>query len=189
MSTNFSSRLGSDASLSDRFLTFSGGLSLTAAATYINAKTIGNVCKAAISVDPSPDCTGERAPGKPDFIIVPSGTRLPVTPKFKATTTARYSWPVWSGKAHLQGSLSYQTSAPSNIQPADEAVTGKLKASTLVDLFAGYDWGKYNLELFGTNIFDDRNQLSRFVSCGGCTNVHIVPGRPRTFGIRMGAKF
>ena len=166
-----------------------GGLSLTAAASYIDAKTIGNVCKAAISVDPSPDCTGERAPGKPDFIIVPSGTRLPITPKFKGTATARYTWPMWTGHAHVQGSLSYQGSAPSNIQPADEAVTGKLKSSTLVDLFAGYDWGKYSFEAFAANVFDDRNQLSRFVSCGGCTRVHVVVGRPRTLGIRFGAKF
>jgi outer membrane receptor protein involved in Fe transport len=96
---------------------------------------------------------------------------------------------MWTGHAHVQGSLSYQGSAPSNIQPADEAVTGKLKSSTLVDLFAGYDWGKYSFELFAANVFDDRNQLSRFVSCGGCTRVHVVVGRPRTLGLRLGAKF
>jgi outer membrane receptor protein involved in Fe transport len=166
-----------------------GGLSLTAAAAYTHAKTVGNVCKAAISVDPSPDCSGERAPGKPDFIIVPSGTRLPVTPRLKASATARYTWPVWAGHAHVQGVLAYQGSAPSDIQPSDNDVTGNLKASTLVDLFAGYDWGKFNLELFGSNIFDVHNQLSRSVSCGGCTNVHIVPGRPRTIGVRAGMKF
>jgi iron complex outermembrane receptor protein len=166
-----------------------GGLSLTAAAAYTHAKTVGNVCKAAISVDPSPDCSGERSPGKDDFIIVPSGTRLPVTPKLKASVTARYAWPVWTGRAHVQGVLAYQGSAPSDIQPADNAVTGNLRASTLIDLFAGYDWGKYSLELFATNVFDAHNQLSRSVSCGGCGNVHIVPGRPRTIGIRTGLKF
>jgi outer membrane receptor protein involved in Fe transport len=167
----------------------SGGLSLTAAATYIDAKTVGNICRAAIVIDPSPDCSGERAPGKPDFIIVPSGTRLPVTPKFKGTMTARYTWPMWSGNAHVQGSIAYQGSARSQIKPADEEVVGKLEASTLVDLFLGYDWSKYSVELFGTNVFDERNQLSRFVVCGGCTQVKIVPGRPRTFGLRAGVKF
>ena len=103
--------------------------------------------------------------------------------------TARYSWPIWAGKAHVQGAIAYQGSAPTDIQPADNAVVGRLKASTLVDLFAGYDWGKYSMEVFGTNIFDQRNQLSRFVVCGGCDQVHIVPGRPRTLGIRAGMKF
>jgi iron complex outermembrane receptor protein len=168
----------------------SGGLSLTAAAAYTHAKTVGNVCKAAIVVDPSPDCTGTRnADGDPDFILVPSGSRLPVTPRLKASATARYTWPVWAGHAHVQGALSYQGSAPSDIIPGDAETQGKLRASTLVDLFAGYDWGNYSAELFGTNIFDKRNELSRTIVCGGCTNVHIVPGRPRTIGIRVGTKF
>ena len=167
-----------------------GGLTLTGAAAYTHAKTVGNVCKASISVDPSPDCSGVRnADGDPDFVIVPSGTRLPVTPKFKASATARYTWPVWTGHAHVQGALSYQGSAPSDIQPADNEITGTIKSATLLDLFLGYDWGNYSAELFGTNVFDERNQLSRLVVCSVCTQVKIVPGRPRTFGLRVGAKF
>lgn len=167
----------------------SGGLSLTVAAAYTDAKTKGNICNAAIVVDPSPDCSGLDSRGDPDFIVTPSGSRLPVTPKFKGSTTARYTWPMWAGKAHVQGVVAYQGSARSDIDPAQNALIGKIKASTVVDLFAGYDWGKYSVELFGTNIFDERNELSRFVVCSICTQVKIVPGRPRTFGIRMGAKF
>ncbi|MGE5563950.1 MAG: TonB-dependent receptor [Bacillota bacterium] len=167
-----------------------GGLSLSAAAAYTHARTVGNVCKAAIVVDPSPDCSGVRnADGDPDFVIVPSGTRLPVTPKFKASATARYTWPVWSGHAHVQGAVSYQGSAPSDIQPADNDIVGNIKSSTLVDLFLGYDWGRYSAELFATNVFDERNQLSRLVVCSICTQVKIVPGRPRTIGLRVGTHF
>src|SRR5207302_2174455 len=126
-----------------------GGLSLTATAAYTDAKTQGNICKQALVVDPSPDCSG---PG--DFIFVPSGTRLPVTPKFKGSATARYTWPAWADvKAHVQGTVSYQGSAPSSlrtlvqlvgtsefINPNDPTAQGRLHASTLVDLFAGLDW-------------------------------------------------
>ena len=49
-----------------------------------------------------------------DFILVPSGTRLPITPKFKASATARYTWPMWPGNAHVQGAIAYQGSAPSD---------------------------------------------------------------------------
>jgi hypothetical protein len=59
----------------------------------------------------------------------------------------------------------------------------------LVDLFAGYDWHNYSFELFTTNVFDERNQLARILACGACDRVHIIPGRPRTFGVRVGAKF
>jgi iron complex outermembrane recepter protein len=166
-----------------------GGLSLTAAAAYTDAKTRGNICEFAIEVDPSPDCTGFDEDGDPNSIVTPSGTRLPITPKFKGSATARYTWPMWSGRAHVQGVVAYQGSARSDLDPAQNALIGRIKSSTLVDLFAGYEWGNYSVELFGTNIFDERNELSRFVVCSICTQVKIVPGRPRTFGIRMGAKF
>jgi iron complex outermembrane recepter protein len=161
-----------------------GGLSLSLAAAYTDAKTQGNICHQALVVDPSPDCSGAG-----DFIVTPSGTRLPVTPKFKGSATARYTWPVWTGKAHVQGAVSYQGSAPSDIMPDQEALIGAIKGSTLVDLFIGYDWSRYSAELFATNVFDERNQLSRFVVCSICTQVKIVPGRPRTIGFRLGAHF
>jgi iron complex outermembrane receptor protein len=161
-----------------------GGLSLTAAAAYTNAKSSGNICHQALVVDPSPDCTGAG-----DFVVVPSGTRLPITPKFKSSFTARYTWPVWTGNAHVQGAVAYQGSAPSDLDPAQNALIGKIKSSTLVDLFVGYDWGNYSAELFGTNVFDERNQIARLVVCSICTQVKIIPGRPRTIGLRLGTKF
>jgi outer membrane receptor protein involved in Fe transport len=166
-----------------------GGLSLTASGAYTNAKTSGNICHAAIVVDPSPNCTGLDSNGNPDYIAVPSGSRLAVTPHFKGSATARYTWPAWSGHAHVQGVVAYQGSAPADLRPDAQAIIGKIRASTLVDLYAGYDWGNWSVELFGTNIFDERNELSRFVVCSICTQVKIVPGRPRTIGLRLGAKF
>ena len=175
-----------------------GGLTLTAAAAFTNAKTKGNICDAAIEVDPSPDCSGIIDTGDdPDdpsddelnSIVTPSGTRLPITPRFKGSATARYAWPMWTGKAHVQGTIAHQGSAPSDLDPAQNEMLGKISKSTLVDAFAGYDWDRYNVELFVTNLFDDRNELSRFVVCSICTQVKVVAGRPRTIGLRLGAKF
>jgi len=160
-----------------------GGLSLNAAAAYTDAKTKQNIC--AVAADTAPDCDG--VPG--DEITAPKGSRLPVTPKFKVTGTARYTWNVGPGRAHGQVAIVHQGSARSALRIDDNLVTGTLPSYTLVDLFAGFDWSKYSVELFATNVFDKRNQLSRSVSCSICTNVHIVPGRPRTLGIRVGTKF
>ena len=186
-----------------------GGWTLNATAAYTDAKTRGNISN--IFGDTSADCTGVAG----DFITAPSGTRLPVTPKFKGSATARYTWPMWSEvHAHVQGVVSYQSSAPSSLRTqialvgpdaasfcaAAGALTplglcnpnlfqGKLHAATLVDLFAGLDWPTWNIEIFGTNIFDKRNDLSRFTACGSCTRALVVPGRPRTIGIRAGMKF
>ena len=125
--------------------------------------------------------------------------------KFKGSVSARYSWPMGPGRAHVQGGVAYQGSASVDIRrnigpvPADpdevplnpNDPVGRIKSSTLVDLFAGYDWNKMSIELFATNLFDERNELSRFTSCSStyCYRNHIVPGRPRTIGLRVGTKF
>ena len=168
-----------------------GGLSLIAAAAYTDAKTKGNICNYAFG---NAQCTGFDANGNPDFIAAKSGTRLPVTPKFKITGTARYSWPMGAGKAHVQAAAVYQTSARAALKTDEgggfdsNSILGRIRPSTLVDFYAGYDWHNISLELFTTNVFDQRNDLSRFVVCGLCTNVHVVPGRPRTIGVRAGFK-
>ena len=69
------------------------------------------------------------------------------------------------------------------------AIVGLIGFLTLVDLFAGLDWPNWNVELFGTNIFDKRIDISRQTACGSCTRALVVPGRPRTIGLRAGMKF
>jgi iron complex outermembrane receptor protein len=199
----------------------SGGLTLNATAAYTDAKTRGNICNDGL--DTTPNCnavlddngTADPSDDIIDFASAPSGTRLPVTPKFKAAATARYAWPAWADvRAHVQAGVSYQGSAPSSIRTQVQLVgpdaaafcaaagalnaaglcdpnifQGRLRAATLVDLFAGLDWPKYSLAVFGTNIFDKRNDLSRFTACGSCTRALVVPGRPRTIGLRAGYKF
>ncbi len=166
----------------------SGGLSLTLTGAYTDAKTSGAICHS--SLDTSADCSAAG-----DYVVSPSGTRLPVTPKFKGSATARYQWPLGAGKAHVQGVVSYQGSAAADIRQDIGGGTnpndflGRIHASTVVDGFLGWDWHNYSLELFGTNIFDKRNELSRFVVCSICTQTKIVVGRPRTIGLRLGAKF
>ena len=178
-----------------------GGLNLTAAMAYTDAKLKENICDTA--TDPEPDCDQILVPDDPstpdvdeeerDFIVAPEGTRLPVTPKFKFSATARYTWNLGPGRAHGQIGLVHQGKARAALGTAEQEVTGNLPSYTLVDLFAGYSWDRYNVELFGTNIFDERNQLSRFFVCGSyCETpefLHITPGRPRTIGLRAGMKF
>ena len=180
-----------------------GGLTLSASAAYTDAKTKGNICNSAS--DPTPDCTAildtgdlanDPSDDTVDSIITPSGTRLPVTPEFKATATARYSWPVGIGNAHVQGNLTYQSSAAADLRQVNTLLgvnpndyLGRIRASTVVNLFAGFDWRQFNTEIFVSNVFDERNEQARFVACSSCERTYIQPGRPRTIGIRAGVKF
>ena len=162
-----------------------GGLTLNAAAAYTDAKTKGNICESILDDEACSD----------SFVVTPSGTRLPITPRFKIAATARYSWAVGTGKAHVQGSVTHKGSAPvdlrqdigGGVDPND--FLGRLPASTLVDTFLGYTWGRYSAELFATNLFDERNELVRFVACSICTQTRVTPGRPRTIGLRLGTRF
>jgi len=100
----------------------------------------------------------------------------------------------------VQGSVTYRGSAPSSLR-TDIALVGsgehvdpndfqgRLHAATLVDLFAGLDFPAWNIEAFVENLFDKRIDLSRQTACGSCTRAQVVPGRPRTIGVRAGYKF
>ncbi|MBA3526668.1 MAG: TonB-dependent receptor [Pseudomonadota bacterium] len=163
-----------------------GGLTLNAAAAYTRAKTSGNICESILDDEACSD----------SFTVTPSGTRLPITPRFKGSTTARYSWAMGSGNAHVQGSVTHQGSAGADIrQNMDGAGTnpnsflGRLGNWTTVDAFAGYNWGSVTAELFAFNLFDERPDLVRFVACGLCDQTRVIAGRPRTIGIRMGTRF
>ena len=186
----------------------SGGLQINAAAAYTDAKTKGSICTVAADTTPNCDLVLDDGgtPADPtddtiDFPSAPSGTRLPITPKFKGSATVRYSWPAWADvNAHVQGSVTYRGSAPSSLRTAIQLVgtgeivnpnvfQGRLHSATLFDAFAGLDFRNWMVEGFVTNLFDKRIDLSRQTACGSCTRALVTPGRPRTIGLRAGYKF
>jgi iron complex outermembrane recepter protein len=156
------------------------GFTLSAAAAYTDAKTHSILCAGA--TDTTPDCSASS-------VSAPKDTRLPITPKFKGSMTGRYEFDAAGGKAHVQAGVSHQSSASSDIRVANAAIIGRLKSFTTADAALGISFDRINFELFADNIFDERGQLSRFVNCGQCTRVNIVPTQPQTFGFRIGGKF
>lgn len=172
-----------------------GGLTLSSAAAYTDAKTRSNLCAA-------DDFTYVCA--APNFVAAPKGTRLPVTPKFKISGTARYSFALGDDmRAHVQGNVVHQSSASSDIRTAavqtgtgniysPAAQLGRLPAYTLADFTAGLDFGtdsQFSIEAFLSNAFDERAQITRYAECGSCLRTYIVTYTPRTFGLRGGVKF
>ncbi|MDQ0249640.1 outer membrane receptor protein involved in Fe transport [Sphingomonas kyeonggiensis] len=155
-----------------------GGLNLTVAGSYTDAKTREDLCATQV-------CIGDGSD-----VLAPSGTRLPITPRFKISSTARYSVPLGSGRGYVQGLIAHQSSASSDIRVAKAAALGRIEAYTTGNLAFGFELARYSLELFAQNIWDERGQISRFQQCGACDQrPYIVPITPRTIGIRAGAKF
>ena len=160
-----------------------GPLNLQVAAAYTDAKMTKNLCE---RDDPTYACTGTD-----NSIASPAGTRLPITPKFKISGTARYTTEL-SGttKAYGQINAAYQGSAPSEVRAEQAATIGELPAFATVNLAFGIDWDKVNIELFASNLFDERGQVARFLQCGACgQRPYVVPIQPRTIGLRAGYEF
>ncbi|MCC6926295.1 TonB-dependent receptor [Novosphingobium sp.] len=159
-----------------------GGFSLNLAAAYTDAKMTKNLCE---TDDPTYQCNGGTE------IVSPAGTRLPVTPKFKLSGTARYSANVGDNtKAYGQVNVAYQSSATGDVRLAEATALGRLPEFATVNLAFGVDLSKLNLELFVSNLFDERGQISRYVSCGQCyQRPYVVPIQPRTIGMRVGYDF
>lgn len=157
-------------------------LSINLSGAYTDAKIRNNLCEA---VDPTFTCAG------PDnSISAPAGTRLPITPQWKMSGTARYTVPMGEGKVYGQVNATYQSSASSDLRVDFAAAQGRLEGFGQVNLAIGGEWSTYSIEAFVRNLTDERGQLSRFVQCGACTQrPYIVPTTPRTFGVRAGAKF
>ena len=139
-------------------------------------------------------------PGKGNF--APAGTRLPVQPKFKMSSTARYEFPVGPVDAFVQGSMNTQTNATSLLGVGDNAVFGNSPGFTTADFSVGGKTGKYTFQLFIQNAFDKRGSLSHNAQIGpanfentypaGSSSAHFTrtyPIKPQYFGLKVGTKF
>jgi outer membrane receptor protein involved in Fe transport len=152
------------------------------AASYTDAKTTQNLCRV---IDPTFTCT---TPG--NSIQSPKGTRLPVTPKVKASANVRYTWDVGNISPYLQGLIAYQDDATSDLRVADAELLGKLPSYVTLNLAGGWEWKNFTTELFVDNVTDERAEISRTVACSVCYNrTYAIIAPPRTVGVRFGSKF
>ncbi|GAB3360075.1 TonB-dependent receptor [Lysobacter tyrosinilyticus] len=127
---------------------------------------------------------------KPDFAA--SGTRLPITPKFKGSASARYTFDLGGGEAYWQVALSHVGDRTTDLREYQSFYLGKLEAYTLTDLSAGYRRGSWSLDFFLKNAFDERADLARFSECAAEVCGHqpyTVTAQPRTFGVRFSQEF
>ena len=149
------------------------------------------------------DFCGGQPCGGANLVQAPKGQQLPVTPPLKANLVARYEWNINDVKAHLQGSVVYQSSSWSDLlTQAPNPVTGvydpirsalgEQAAYATADFTAGLTKSNWSLELSLLNAFDTRAQLYRYAECTiqvCAAERYVVPNRPRTNGLRFGQKF
>jgi outer membrane receptor protein involved in Fe transport len=161
-------------------------LTIFGSGAYTDAKLTKPYCG---DMATNPTCSSAINPDDPE---APSGTRLPVTPKFKGNVSARYEWDVGSYRAHVQSSVVYQGSSTGDLRVAEAAILGKLPAYTTVDFVAGVKRGNMTMEAFLKNAFDSRGNVTRTTECAiqVCgPQTYIVPIRPMLIGLKFGQDF
>lgn len=144
-----------------------GGLQINAAASYIDA-TLRS------------DYVRNLSTGNVD---APSGTRLPDVPKFKFAGSARYEFALGSNDAFVQASYQHVGSRWNDLFVARRQLQGSYD---IVNLSAGVDFERFSVSAFLNNAFDERAELNRNAAT---YDERITTNRPRTIGIRLGARF
>ncbi len=162
-------------------------LRIDGSVTFLDSKLTKDFCE-------NLDSTGlPLPPGQCDALsFAPKGTELPIAPQFKGNLIARYSFPLASFEANLQGAFSYESKRRSALLPADELeLGGPNRAYGLADFSFGLGKDSYLFELFVDNAFDKRADITRFAQCDEqiCTHPYIITNQPRTYGLKFSQKF
>ncbi len=173
-------------------------LSISGGFAWYNARLAADYCKATDPLTGALDATcfdpvDLSAPfnnRKPDFAA--SGTRLPITPRFKGNLNARYSFDWAGGDAYGQATVTHVGSRTTDLREYQSGLLGSLAAYTLLDLSVGYHKNSWSLDLFLKNATNKRAELAKFSECAAevCgRQPYTVTAQPRTFGVRFSQDF
>ena len=153
------------------------GLTLSANGAYTDAKLSGD--------------TSALVGGK-------KGDQLPFTPKLSVGLNGDYSWSVGDKQAYVGASVRLQGKQGGTFDATYRTAHGeqrKVPAYQVVDLRAGIDLGKVELEAYVKNAFDEDGKTSTAaltasglpVYPGGAMGTGVI--RPRTVGVSLTAGF
>lgn len=170
-------------------------LQLGAGMAFYDAKLTANYCGYTdASGNPVTNCAGAA--------LAPSGSQLPVTPKFKGNLTARYTFDVGEKEAFFQAAMVHVGQRRSDLRTVENGLVGNLPAYTTMDVSAGISQNSWSVDVYINNLFDERGQLFKYTECAKsiCAahgvvaqypngQVYTVNTQPRTIGIRFKQEF
>ncbi|MDE1959897.1 MAG: TonB-dependent receptor, partial [Xanthomonadaceae bacterium] len=182
-------------------------LQLSAGVAFYDAKLTANYCGftdpsgTPITVCPAGTInplTGTAVTGPQ----APSGTQLPVTPRFKGNLIARYTFDVGAKEAFVQAAVVHVGTRTSDLRVLQNGLIGDLAAYNTVNLSAGISNDSWSVDVYVNNVFDNRAQLFKYAECAAtvCAAHNVVPAypngqvytvtdQPLTVGIRFTQNF
>ena len=131
-------------------------------------------------------------------VLVPKGSRLPLSPEFKGALYAQYDWDVdWFGgsSAWLRLQWSYTGDMYNQVEPLtlDDGPTPQIlqPSYNIGDLRFGLDREKWSMQLYINNLTDERAVLfaNPYEFDYFFDRSRVTVNRPREFGIRWIQRF
>ena len=132
----------------------------------------------------------------------PTGTRLPITPRFKGNLIAHYDFSLGASDAFVQAALVHVGQRSTDLRVTENQLFGNLPAYNSLDLSTGIQRNGWSVNVYVTNVFDKRAALYKFTECAVdvCGAHGVVPqypegqvytgfSQPRTIGIRFKQDF
>jgi iron complex outermembrane receptor protein len=145
----------------------SEALTLTGAFSWLNAELTSDF----------------TAPGISDVFVATAGTELPFAPEFSGNLALRYEAPLTADlTGYAQGTVAYTGEQNNALTDTDLFPVRTMDAYTLVNAAVGVFSGPWRVELFATNLTDERAEL--FINDWDF-NTRITTNRPRTLGARI----
>lgn len=169
------------------------GLNLSASVAYNDSYLTTNYCGVlgdnGKAITSNPCIVSGQAPFTP---LAPKGTRLPYTPLFKTNLTARYSFPLISYTAFVEGDEVYQSAVWPALRTADNNALGQEPAYGVTNASLGINKNRYEIKLLVTNAFNRVASQNRFAEvlaaqAGVATYNRIIP--PRLIGLQFSQQF
>jgi iron complex outermembrane recepter protein len=144
---------------------------------------------------------------------IEDGNRLPTVPEAQIVLAGTYHRPIWEGLGYVTGTFQYTGSRFTQIGDQDPAfgtvnlnsfgantIGGPLTQSTftfepelpsytLVNLRVGLLRGRWDVSLFGNNLFDERALLALDQERGTRARVGYLTNQPRTIGLTARVNF
>ncbi len=131
-------------------------------------------------------------------VLVPAGSRLPLSPKWKGSAYAQYDWDVdWFGGSStwLRLQWSYTGNMLNQVEPLtiDDGPAPQIKQPSynIGDLRWGLDHGHWSMQLYINNLTDERAVLfaNPYEMDYFFGRSRVTVNRPREFGIRWIQRF
>jgi iron complex outermembrane receptor protein len=122
-------------------------------------------------------------------LVMADGDRIPFTPEWSSSVDVDYEWTAFgTTNAYVGGGVRYVSDQMSNFATIFDPPPAQIElpSHTVVDLRAGLDFERFDIEVFARNVTDERGP-TRMGPTPDSGDAAVL--RPRTIGVTLTAEF